>query len=69
MTRDVPPAEVARVMAAITAGFMVQYALVGDVDADMFRDGVRALATMRPLTGPPGGWAVARQRFLSNDRR
>ena len=47
MTRDVPAAQVARVLAAITAGFMVQYALVGDVDAAMFRDGVRALATMR----------------------
>jgi TetR/AcrR family transcriptional regulator, transcriptional repressor of aconitase len=47
MTREVPPEQVARVLVAITAGFMVQYALVGDVDAAMFRDGVRALATMR----------------------
>jgi TetR/AcrR family transcriptional regulator, transcriptional repressor of aconitase len=47
MARDVPPAQVARVLVAITAGFMFQYALVGDVDAAMFRDGVRALATMR----------------------
>jgi hypothetical protein len=42
-----PPAQVARVLVAITAGFMFQYALVGDVGAAMFRDGVRALATMR----------------------
>jgi TetR/AcrR family transcriptional regulator, transcriptional repressor of aconitase len=47
MTRDVPPPQVARVLAAIAAGFMVQSALVGDVDSAMFRDGVRALATMR----------------------
>jgi TetR/AcrR family transcriptional regulator, transcriptional repressor of aconitase len=47
MARDVPPAQVARVLVAITAGFMFQYALVGDVDAAMFRDGVRAPATMR----------------------
>jgi AcrR family transcriptional regulator len=47
MTRDVPAAQVARVMVAIIAGFMVQYALAGDVNAAMFRDGVRALATMR----------------------
>jgi AcrR family transcriptional regulator len=47
MTRDVPAAEVARVLVAIAAGFMVQYGLMGDVDARMFRDGVRALATMR----------------------
>jgi len=47
MTREVPAAHVARVLVAITAGFMVQYALVGDVDSAMFRDGVRALATMR----------------------
>lgn len=47
MTRDVPAAHVARVLVAMTAGFMVQYALVGDVDAAMFGDGVRALATMR----------------------
>jgi len=46
MTRQVPPAHVARVLVAVTAGFMLQYALVGDVDAAMFRDGVRALATM-----------------------
>jgi hypothetical protein len=45
MTRDVPADHVARVLVAITAGFMVQYALVGDVNAAMFRDGVRALAT------------------------
>ena len=47
MTRDVPAEHVARVLVAINAGFMVQYALVGDVDAAMFRDGLRALATMR----------------------
>jgi AcrR family transcriptional regulator len=47
MTRDVPAEHAARVLLAINAGFMVQYALVGDVDAAMFRDGVRALATMR----------------------
>jgi hypothetical protein len=46
MTRQVPPAHVARVLVAVTAGFMLQYALVGDVDAAMFREGVRALATM-----------------------
>jgi TetR/AcrR family transcriptional regulator, transcriptional repressor of aconitase len=54
MNRDVPAAEVARVLVAITAGFMVQYALVGDVDAAMFRDGVRALATMRRYDRPAG---------------
>jgi AcrR family transcriptional regulator len=47
MTPDVPPERVARVLVAITAGFMFQYALAGDVDAASFRDGVRALATMR----------------------
>ena len=40
---DVPPMSVAKVLIAIGPGFAMQRALLGDVDEEMFADGLRAL--------------------------
>jgi TetR/AcrR family transcriptional regulator, transcriptional repressor of aconitase len=40
---DVPPMSVAKVLMAIGPGFAMQRALLGDVDEEMFQDGLRAL--------------------------
>ena len=40
---DVPPMSVAKVLTAIGPGFAMQRALLGDVDEQMFQDGLRAL--------------------------
>jgi TetR/AcrR family transcriptional regulator, transcriptional repressor of aconitase len=44
ISRDVPAEHVARLLAGLVPGFMVQHALFGDVDAAMLRDAVRAIA-------------------------
>jgi AcrR family transcriptional regulator len=40
---DVPAEHIARTLGALVPGFVVQYTLLGDVDAAMFRNGLRAL--------------------------
>jgi AcrR family transcriptional regulator len=45
MTGDVPAKHVARVLADLLPGFVLQHALFGDVDAAAFRAGLRALLT------------------------
>jgi TetR/AcrR family transcriptional regulator, transcriptional repressor of aconitase len=40
---DVPPMSVAKVLMAIGPGFAMQRALLGDVDEEMFQDGLRTL--------------------------
>lgn len=40
---DVPPESVASVLVALMHGFLVQYAIAGDVDAQMFATGTGAL--------------------------
>lgn len=44
---DVPPEHVARVMMAAAMGFLAQQALFGPTPAEVLRDGLRALMTMR----------------------
>jgi TetR/AcrR family transcriptional regulator, transcriptional repressor of aconitase len=43
MPPDVPPMSVAKVLMAIGPGFAMQRALLGDVDEEIFADGLRAL--------------------------
>ena len=43
MSPDVPPMSVAKVLTGMTPAFAVQRALLGDVDEQEFRDGLRAL--------------------------
>jgi TetR/AcrR family transcriptional regulator, transcriptional repressor of aconitase len=47
MARDVPAEHVARVLAGLLPGFMLQLAVLGDVDPAMFRHGLRAIAAGR----------------------
>lgn len=45
---DAPAEHVARTIIALLPGFIVQRALLGDVTAETFRDGLRALVQDRP---------------------
>lgn len=45
LTSEVPAEHVARVVIGLVHGFMVQRAVLGDVDADVFRTGLQALLT------------------------
>jgi TetR/AcrR family transcriptional regulator, transcriptional repressor of aconitase len=47
MAADAPPEQVARVLIGLLPGFVVQHALLGDVDPDAFRTGLRTLLTTR----------------------
>src|SRR5262245_38980876 len=49
----VPPEQIARTLAALVPGFLIQRVLLGDVDAAMFRAGLRALlGSARHETAP-----------------
>ena len=53
ITRDVPADHVTPVLIGLVHGLMVQHALLGEVDAAVFGDGLRALlAGKRPDTTP-----------------
>lgn len=58
LSRSVPPEQASRVLAGLVPGFMVQHAVLGGVDADMFNDmfndGVRALMPSPPAGNPDG---------------
>ena len=57
MAADAPPDQVARVLIGLLPGFVVQHALLGDVDPGDFRSGLRTLLTTRldaPLPSAPG---------------
>jgi len=45
LPHDVPTEQLARVVTALVAGFIMQLAVLRDVDAPMFRAGLRALLT------------------------
>ena len=47
MAADAPPEQVARVLIGLLPGFVVQHALLGDVDPATFRAGLRTLLTTR----------------------
>ena len=47
MAADAPPEQVARVLIGLLPGFVVQHALLGDVDPAAFRSGLRTLLTTR----------------------
>jgi AcrR family transcriptional regulator len=48
ITNDIPADRIASTLTSILLGFMVQYAVEGDVDAEMITDGLRALLTEGP---------------------
>ena len=55
MAADAPPEQVARVLIGLLPGFVLQHALLGDVDPAAFRSGLRTLLTTRldaPLPWP-----------------
>jgi Transcriptional regulator len=72
MCAEVPPEDVGAVLAGLASGFLVQQALLRDVDAVMFSNGVRALTTgngtsvQRPArrlqSAPSKTGSVVRQR-------
>lgn len=47
MAADAPPEQVARVLIGLLPGFVLQHALLGDVDPATFRAGLRTLLTTR----------------------
>jgi AcrR family transcriptional regulator len=47
MPADLPAEQVARVLIGLLPGFVFQHALLGDVDADTFRAGLRTLLATR----------------------
>ena len=47
MAADAPPEQVARVLIGLLPGFVLQHALLGDVDPAAFRSGLRTLLTTR----------------------
>ena len=53
ITRDVPADHIAPVLIGLVHGFMVQHALLGDVDAAVFGDGLRALLAGKHPNGTP----------------
>ena len=55
MRSDVPPEHVARTMMAAAMGFLAQQALFGPTSADVLRDGLRALMSMRGEDGAANG--------------
>jgi AcrR family transcriptional regulator len=52
MSRDVPAEHVARVLASFVPGFLAQRALLGDVDAAMFQNGLHALLRAHHAESP-----------------
>jgi AcrR family transcriptional regulator len=53
MAADVPPEQVARVLVGLLPGFVFQHALLGDVDPEAFRAGLRTLLTTRLASPQP----------------
>jgi AcrR family transcriptional regulator len=53
MAADVPPEQVARVLVSLLPGFVFQHALLGDVDPEAFRAGLRTLLTTRLASPQP----------------
>jgi AcrR family transcriptional regulator len=53
MAADVPPEQVARVLVSLLPGFVFQHALLGDVDPEAFRAGLRTLVTTRLASPQP----------------
>ena len=47
MAADAPPEQVARVLVGLLPGFVLQHALLGEVDPAAFRSGLRTLLTTR----------------------
>ena len=58
MTADTPPEQVALVLVGLLPGFVFQHALLGDVDPDAFRAGLRALLTTGLASAPPARTTV-----------
>lgn len=54
LPQDAPTEQMARVVTGLVAGFIVQLAVLGDVDAAMFRAGFRALFLNSPGDGQIG---------------
>jgi AcrR family transcriptional regulator len=57
MDAGAPPEQVAQVLIGLLPGFVFQHALLGDVDPDAFRAGLRTLLTTRlasPIGSAPG---------------
>jgi TetR/AcrR family transcriptional regulator, transcriptional repressor of aconitase len=52
MRRDVPAEHVGRVLTSFVPGFLAQRALLGDVDAAMFQNGLHALLTAHRAESP-----------------
>ncbi|WP_049580977.1 TetR/AcrR family transcriptional regulator, partial [Streptomyces sp. SBT349] len=53
MSRDVEPEAVGRVLAACAQGFILQRALLGHLDFDVVRAGLRGLMSISPSHPPP----------------
>jgi TetR/AcrR family transcriptional regulator, transcriptional repressor of aconitase len=54
---DTPPEQVAQVLIGLLPGFVLQHALIGDVDPAAFRAGLRTLLTTRLASPHPAATA------------